>query len=85
MDDAWIILNDVVYDISDFLEDETNHPGGFSLLVEYLGKDISVCSHLFKYNYGLRWQEVFYSDSIHFHSEQALKHLEFYRIGSLKE
>ncbi len=42
MDDAWIILNNCVYDISDFLEEESNHPGGFSLIVEYLGKDISV-------------------------------------------
>ncbi len=41
-DDAWIALDGVVYDISDYLEDPANHPGGTILISEFLGKDISV-------------------------------------------
>lgn len=39
---AWISLNGIVYDITDFIEDERNHPGGMTLVKEWLGKDISV-------------------------------------------
>lgn len=42
IDDAWVVLDGIVYDISDFLEDESNHPGGITLILEWLGKDISV-------------------------------------------
>ncbi|KAJ3322641.1 hypothetical protein HDV06_002855 [Boothiomyces sp. JEL0866] len=40
VDDAYVILQDTVYDITDYLEEET-HPGGTILLKEYLGKDIT--------------------------------------------
>ena len=35
-DDAWIIINDDVYDITDFLD---QHPGGKMILMSLLGKD----------------------------------------------
>tara|TARA_B100001094_G_C17918976_1_gene664986 strand:+ start:317 stop:550 length:234 start_codon:yes stop_codon:yes gene_type:complete len=35
-DDAWIIINDEVYDITDFLD---QHPGGKMILMSVLGKD----------------------------------------------
>ncbi len=41
-DDAWIALDGIVYDISDYLEDPANHPGGTILISEFFGKDISV-------------------------------------------
>ena len=34
--DAWIIINDDVYDITDFLEE---HPGGKMILISILGED----------------------------------------------
>jgi cytochrome b involved in lipid metabolism len=40
VDDCWVILNSKIYDISDYLE-EDSHPGGFTVLVDYFGKDIS--------------------------------------------
>lgn len=41
-DDGWIALNGIVYDISDFVQESSLHPGGMDLVKEYLGKDISV-------------------------------------------
>lgn len=34
--DAWIIVNDLVYDVASVLGD---HPGGVELILEYAGKD----------------------------------------------
>src|SRR5690606_17732544 len=34
-DDAWIVLDGKVYDITDFLEDPSNHPGGISVILDY--------------------------------------------------
>ncbi len=34
--DAWIIINDDVYDITDFLDE---HPGGKMILMSVLGED----------------------------------------------
>ncbi|KAJ3118911.1 fatty acid alpha-hydroxylase [Phlyctochytrium bullatum] len=69
VDDAWVIFEDGVYDITDFL-DENTHPGGVTMIVEYLGKDISA---------------IFYDDETHVHTEAALERLKFYRIGSLEK
>ncbi|XP_049815923.1 uncharacterized protein LOC126263004 [Schistocerca nitens] len=38
-DDCWIIINDRVYDITDFL---SKHPGGEEILLEYAGRDASL-------------------------------------------
>jgi cytochrome b involved in lipid metabolism len=35
MDDCWIVIEESVYDISDFLSE---HPGGAEILMEYAGK-----------------------------------------------
>merc|ERR1712232_478082 len=37
--DCWVILHDVVYDVTDFLED---HPGGAKAILLYAGKDATV-------------------------------------------
>lgn len=37
-DDAWIIYNSSVYDITKFLD---VHPGGMEILAPYLGKDVT--------------------------------------------
>jgi cytochrome b involved in lipid metabolism len=66
--DAWIIYENNVYDISDYLEEES-HPGGIILLEEYLGKDIT---------------QIFTEPSLHHHSNDAFTLLEFYKIGKLK-
>jgi 4-hydroxysphinganine ceramide fatty acyl 2-hydroxylase len=65
LDDAWIAFQGSVYDITDYLEEET-HPGGIVLLQDYLGKDIS---------------SVFVDPNVHNHSEKAFELLEFYKIG----
>ena len=36
MNDAWILINNVVYDITYYMN---CHPGGKEILIEYLGKD----------------------------------------------
>jgi cytochrome b involved in lipid metabolism len=69
LDDAWIILDGSVYDISDYLEDES-HPGGIILLQEHLGSDIS---------------HIFTDEKIHEHSSDAFKLLEFYKIGIVRK
>lgn len=38
-DDCWIVYKDIVYDITDFVEDKSQHPFDFS---EYYGKDVTV-------------------------------------------
>ncbi|KAI9204757.1 cytochrome b5-like heme/steroid binding domain-containing protein [Polychytrium aggregatum] len=68
MNDAWIALDGAVFDITDFLDDESNHPGGFTLLKEHLGTDIST---------------VFRDDTVHPHTTQAFDMLEIYWIGQL--
>lgn len=36
--DCWVIINDKVYDVTDFLE---NHPGGKRAIMIYAGKEAS--------------------------------------------
>ena len=38
IDDAWVIVDGAVYDVTSFLED---HPGGLSITEEHLGTDVS--------------------------------------------
>ena len=38
VDDAWVIVDGVVYDVTSFLE---SHPGGLSVTEEHLGTDVS--------------------------------------------
>merc|ERR1711915_855684 len=37
-DDAWLVLFDKVYDLTEYLE-SSNHPGGEDIILEYLGYD----------------------------------------------
>lgn len=37
-DDAWVIVDGAVYDVTSFLE---SHPGGLSVTEEHLGTDVS--------------------------------------------
>ena len=37
-DDAWVIVDGAVYDVTSFLE---SHPGGVSITEEHLGTDVS--------------------------------------------
>ena len=37
-DDCWIVINNIVYDITDFIDD---HPGGDSILITVAGTDAS--------------------------------------------
>ena len=39
LDDAWIVLFDKVYDVTDYL---TKHPGGEEVIFEYLGYDATM-------------------------------------------
>lgn len=41
-DDAVIVIDNVVYDVTAFLED---HPGGMEVLLDNAGKDASRCFH----------------------------------------
>ena len=65
---AWVIHDGSVYDVTSFLR-ENAHPGGFDVVSEYLGSDIT---------------EVF-SDGDHAHSRSALQMLLQYRIGWTSE
>eukprot|EP00027_Filamoeba_sp_ATCC50430_P000705 CAMPEP_0168548240 /NCGR_PEP_ID=MMETSP0413-20121227/4456_1 /TAXON_ID=136452 /ORGANISM="Filamoeba nolandi, Strain NC-AS-23-1" /LENGTH=71 /DNA_ID=CAMNT_0008578531 /DNA_START=77 /DNA_END=289 /DNA_ORIENTATION=- len=56
-DDAWIALEGQVYDITDFLEDPSQHPGGIILILEHLGEDIT---------------KIFHDADIHAHSPKAI-------------
>ena len=38
VDDAWVIVDGAVYDVTSFL---ASHPGGLSITEEYLGTDVS--------------------------------------------
>ena len=38
-DDAWVVIDGVVYDITEFIKDESGHPGGSEIPLEYAGKD----------------------------------------------
>ncbi|KAI8926461.1 cytochrome b5-like heme/steroid binding domain-containing protein [Entophlyctis helioformis] len=67
-DDGWIVVDGVVYDISDLLEDETNHPGGLTLILPELGTDVST---------------LFVDAGVHAHSPAAADQLALYRIGTL--
>jgi hypothetical protein len=37
--DAWVVVDGTVYDITDFIKDESGHPGGAEIPLEYAGKD----------------------------------------------
>lgn len=37
-DDCWVIMHDIVYDVTDFIRD---HPGGAKVIAHFGGKDIS--------------------------------------------
>lgn len=41
-DDALFVIDNVVYDVTQFLED---HPGGMEVLLDNAGKDASQCFH----------------------------------------
>ncbi|CAD24984.1 similarity to HYPOTHETICAL PROTEIN OF THE CYTOCHROME B5 FAMILY: YDAA_SCHPO [Encephalitozoon cuniculi GB-M1] len=45
-DDCWIIMDGVVYDVTDFLR---LHPGGVDTIMEYAGKD---CTDAFNQAHG---------------------------------
>jgi len=66
--DAWVVHNGSVYDITMFLE---SHPGGSDILNEHLGKDVST---IMRGDDGV---------SGHDHSAFAYKLLERYRIGEV--
>merc|ERR1711915_695997 len=40
-DDAWLVLFDKVYDLTEYLE-SSNHPGGEDVILEYLGYDATM-------------------------------------------
>lgn len=61
--DAWLIVNGGVYDVTEFIDE---HPGGMSLVVEYLGTDVS---------------NILSSSKIHKHSAAAFSMLDVYKIG----
>ena len=37
-EDCWVIFDNVVYDVTDFIAD---HPGGEDLIMEYAGQDVT--------------------------------------------
>ena len=37
-EDCWVICDNVVYDVTDFIAD---HPGGEELIMEYAGQDVT--------------------------------------------
>ena len=39
IEDAWVVINGIVYDITDFIKEESGHPGGADIPMEYAGKD----------------------------------------------
>ena len=80
-DDAWIVLEGLVYDITDFLEDPSQHPGGIILIIEHLGEDITVCLCAVWF---LILQKIFHDADVHAHSPKAIEQLKLYHIGSLK-
>ncbi|WP_411023832.1 cytochrome b5 domain-containing protein, partial [Salmonella sp. s51228] len=53
-EDAWIVYNSGVYNITNFF---VYHPGGRSILIEHLGKDVS---------------DILSSNIIHKHSKTAI-------------
>ncbi|KAJ3219972.1 fatty acid alpha-hydroxylase [Dinochytrium kinnereticum] len=67
VDDAWVIFEQNVYDISDFLDEKT-HAGGIELILPYLGKDMTL---------------AFTDPNIHAHTAFAFERLSFYIIGRL--
>eukprot|EP01100_Stratorugosa_tubuloviscum_P005096 TRINITY_DN230_c3_g1_i1.p1 TRINITY_DN230_c3_g1~~TRINITY_DN230_c3_g1_i1.p1 ORF type:complete len:110 (+),score=25.11 TRINITY_DN230_c3_g1_i1:45-374(+) len=69
IEDGWIILNNFVFDITDYLQ-ENIHPGGTILLSNYLGQNATEI-----------WNGPGPLD--HKHSNQAFKLLQFYKIGKL--
>ena len=45
--DCWIIVDDLVLNVSDFMHE---HPGGFKVLIKSGGKDVSKEFHMLQYN-----------------------------------
>ena len=41
--DETITYRGIVYDLSDYLE-ENSHPGGIAIILDYIGKDVTVYS-----------------------------------------
>lgn len=38
-DDAWVVIDGTVYDITEFIKEDSGHPGGAEIPLEYAGKD----------------------------------------------
>jgi 4-hydroxysphinganine ceramide fatty acyl 2-hydroxylase len=62
-EDAWVVMEGKVYNVSKFLKD---HPGGASIVLGHLGKDIG---------------DVWDDEDYHSHSASAKKILERYYVG----
>ena len=41
MKDLWVVVHDRVFDMTDFIKEESGHPGGADIPLEYGGKDAS--------------------------------------------
>ena len=39
IEDAWVVIDGVVYDITEFIKEDSGHPGGADIPMEYAGKD----------------------------------------------
>jgi len=63
IDDAWIVIDGYVHDVTKFIH---QHPGGYQIVEEQLGKDAS---------------SLFTDKSIHEHSTSAYAILKNFRIG----
>jgi len=61
--DGWVVIDGYVHDVTQFVH---QHPGGFEIVEEQLGKDAS---------------EVFQDNSVHEHSTSAYTILKKFRIG----
>ena len=43
---AWVVVDGTVYDMTEFIKEESGHPGGDAIPLEYGGKDASeFCAH----------------------------------------
>ena len=40
-DDIWVVVDGTVYDMTEFIKEESGHPGGDAIPLEYAGKDAS--------------------------------------------
>lgn len=39
IEDAWVVIDGTVYDITEFIKEDSGHPGGADIPMEYAGKD----------------------------------------------